>query len=39
LLEPIGKQTASEVKEYARSVMRGIREAMRYDEIEKLFEL
>jgi integrase len=38
LLEPIGKQTASEVKEYARSVMKGIREAMRYDEIEKLFE-
>ena len=39
LLEPIGEQTASEVKEYARSVMKGIREAMRYDEIEKLFEL
>jgi integrase len=39
LLEPIGEQTASEVKEYARSVMKGIREAMRSDEIEKLFEL
>jgi len=39
LLEPVGEQTASEVKEYARSVMKGIREAMRYDEIEKLFEL
>jgi hypothetical protein len=39
LLEPIGEQTPSEVKEYARSVMKGIHEAMRYDEIEKLFEL
>ena len=39
LLEPVGEQTAAEVKEYARSVMRGLREAMRYDEIEKLFEL
>jgi integrase len=39
LLEPVGEQTAAEVKEYARSVMKGIREAMRYDEIEKLFEL
>lgn len=39
LLEPIGDQTAAEVKEYAKSVMKGLREAMRYDEIEKLFEL
>jgi integrase len=39
LLEPVGDQTAAEVKEYARSVMKGLREAMRYDEIEKLFEL
>jgi integrase len=39
LLEPIGDQTAAEVKEYARSVMKGLREAMRYDEVEKLFEL
>jgi integrase len=39
LLEPIGEQTAAEVIEYARSVMKGLREAMRYDEIEKLFEL
>jgi integrase len=39
LLEPIGEQTVPEVKEYARSVMKGLREAMRYDEIEKLFEL
>lgn len=37
LLEPIGEQTKNEVKEYARSVMKGLREAMRYDEIEKLF--
>lgn len=39
LLEPIGEQNAVEVKDYARSVMKGLREAMRYDEIEKLFEL
>jgi integrase len=39
LLEPVGDQTAAEVKEYARSVMKGLRQAMRYDEIEKLFEL
>lgn len=39
LLEPVGDQTAAEVKEYAKSVMKGLREAMRYDEIEKLFEL
>lgn len=38
-IEPVGEQTASEVREYARSVMKGIHEAMRYDEIEKLFEL
>jgi len=39
LLEPVGEQTAAEVTEYARSVMKGLGEAMRYDEIEKLFEL
>jgi integrase len=39
LLDPVGKQTAEEVKEFARSVMKGLREAMQYDEIEKLFEL
>jgi integrase len=39
LLDPICKQTAEEVKEFARSVMKGLREAMQYDEIEKLFEL
>lgn len=39
LLDPIGEQTANEVKEYARNVMKGLREAMRYDEIERLFEL
>jgi len=38
LLEPISDQTAEEVKEYARSVMKGLREAMRYDEIERLFD-
>jgi integrase len=38
LLDPVGKQTAEEVKEFARSVMKGLREAMQYDEIEKLFE-
>lgn len=38
LLEPIGKQTASEVKQYAQTVMKGLREAMQYDEIEKLFK-
>lgn len=39
LLEPIGEQTIDEVKEYARTVMRGLREAMQYEEIEKLFVL
>jgi integrase len=39
LLDPVGKQTAEDVKEFARSVMKGLREAMQYDEIEKLFEL
>jgi len=39
LLDPLGKQTAEEVKECARSVMKGLREAMQYDEIGKLFEL
>jgi len=39
LLDPAGKQTAEEVKEFARSVMKGLREAMQYEEIEKLFEL
>ena len=39
LLEPVREQTAAEVTEYARSVMKGLGEAMRYDEIEKLFEL
>jgi integrase len=39
LLDPVGKQTAEEVKEFAQSVMKGLREAMQYDEIEKLFEL
>jgi len=38
-LEPIGEQTVEEVKEYARTVMRGLREAMQYDEIEKLFDV
>lgn len=38
LLDPVGKQTVEEVKEFARSVMKGLREAMQYDEIEKLFE-
>jgi hypothetical protein len=35
----LGEQSAEEVKEFARSVMKGLREAMQYDEIEKLFEL
>jgi integrase len=39
LLDPVGEQTAEEVKEFARSVMKGLRETMQYDEIEKLFEL
>jgi hypothetical protein len=39
LLEPIKEQTSAEVMEYARSVMKGLREAMQYDQIEKLFEL
>ena len=39
LLDPVGEQTSEEVKEFARSVMKGLREAMQYDEIEKLFEL
>jgi integrase len=39
LLDPVGEQTAEEVKDFARSVMKGLREAMQYDEIEKLFEL
>jgi integrase len=39
LLDPVGEQTAEVVKEFARSVMKGLREAMQYDEIEKLFEL
>ncbi len=38
LLEPIGEQTSESVKEYAKTVMKGLREAMRYDEIEKLFD-
>jgi integrase len=39
LLEPVGEQTPEEVKAYARLVMKGLREAMRYEEIERLFEL
>jgi integrase len=39
LLDPVGKQKEEEVKKFARSVMKGLREAMQYDEIEKLFEL
>ena len=36
LLEPVGEQTAAEVKEYARPVMKRLREEMRYGEVEKL---
>lgn len=39
LLEPVGEQTTEEVKGYARAVMKGFRAALRYEEIERLFEL
>ena len=38
LLAPLDGQTADEVRRYAATVMKGLRDAMRYDEIEKIFE-
>jgi len=39
LLKPLPGQGADEVKRYAATVMRGLRDALHYDEIEKIFEL
>jgi integrase len=37
LLAPLDGQTAEDVKLYAAQVMRGLRDAMRYEEIEQIF--
>jgi integrase len=39
LLDPVGEQTAEEVKEFARSVMKGLRDAMQYDELDDTSQL
>ncbi len=37
LLEPLDGQDAQEVQVYAEEVMRGLREALKYDQVERLF--
>jgi integrase len=39
LLLPLAGQTQDEVRRYAATVMRGLRDALHYDKIEKIFEL
>jgi integrase len=39
LLKPLPGQSEDEVKHYAATVMKGLRDALHYDEIEKIFEL
>jgi integrase len=39
LLKPLPGQSEEEVKRYAAVVMKGLRDAMHYDEIERIFEL
>ena len=39
LLSPLPKQSQEEVKRYAASVMKGLRDALHYDELEKIFDL
>src|SRR5262245_55263722 len=39
LLTPLSGQSQDEVKRYATTVMKGLRDALHYDEIEKIFDL
>lgn len=39
LLEPLAGQEAHEVRIYAEEVMRGLRQAMNYDQVERLFAI
>ena len=39
LLSPLPKQSQEEVKRYAANVMKGLRDALHYDELEKIFDL
>jgi len=36
LLEPQAGQDAKDVRAYAKEVMRGLREALKYDQVERL---
>lgn len=37
LLEPLGGQAAQDVLAHAEDVMRGLRQALKYDQVERLF--
>jgi len=39
LLEPLEGQDAQEVRAYAEEVMRGLRHALKYDQVERLFAM
>ena len=39
LLSPLPKQSQEEVKRYAANVMKGLRDALHYEELEKIFDL
>lgn len=39
LLSPLPRQGQEEVKRYAATVMKGLRDALHYDELEKIFDL
>jgi hypothetical protein len=39
LLTPLPGQSQDEVRRYAATVMKGLRDALHYDELEKIFDL